>query len=371
MSSKNRITSIDFVRGIALILIIILHHIGHFNFYLKPNFQPNWLESFDYFTIRIFYYIVAEKAFGIFSILFGWSFYLMYSSKIQLYELLRKHIPRMGILIGFGFLHLVFYKGDILIIYGIIGVFLPFFSFLKPKLQVVVIIVLLVNPLLVYNCLQEFINGVNINKINYVIPNPLFNQTIANGSFIEVCNLNFSEGIFNTLKSTWIKGRAFSIAGFFGFGYFIGKQQWISKLLQFKKHIFIASAIIAFLLLLNSSKLIDNKSQLFYSISYYINIFLTFIYLWSLIYFYLFFKNSSIEAMGRMGLTNYVLSSIIGTFIYYGWGLKAYEYTGYFLSLLISLLIILFQVKFSKIYINKFKQGPLEYLWRKCTSYLT
>ena len=70
---------------------------------------------------------------------------------------------------------------------------------------------------------------------------------------------------------------------------------------------------------------------------------------------------------GRMSLTNYISQSIMGVSIYYGFGLAMYKYAGATASLLIALLIFTVQLIFSRWWLARHKQGPLEFLWRKGT----
>ena len=70
---------------------------------------------------------------------------------------------------------------------------------------------------------------------------------------------------------------------------------------------------------------------------------------------------------GRMSLTNYISQSIMGVIIYYGFGLSMYKYAGATASLLIALLIFTVQLVFSRWWLVRHRQGPLEFLWRKGT----
>ena len=70
---------------------------------------------------------------------------------------------------------------------------------------------------------------------------------------------------------------------------------------------------------------------------------------------------------GKMSLTNYISQSIIGAFIYFPIGLNLAPYCGYTLSLSVGFLIFLLQLKFCKWWLARHKQGPLEYIWHKCT----
>jgi uncharacterized protein len=71
--------------------------------------------------------------------------------------------------------------------------------------------------------------------------------------------------------------------------------------------------------------------------------------------------------LGRMSLSNYIIQSILGSFIYYGYGLGLYEYTGSTYSILIGITLITIQILFSRWWMNNHKQGPLESIWHKLT----
>ena len=72
---------------------------------------------------------------------------------------------------------------------------------------------------------------------------------------------------------------------------------------------------------------------------------------------------------GRMSLTNYMMQSIIGVCLYYGFGFGLYKLTGASLSLLIGIAIFIVQYLFSRYWMSKHKQGPIEYFWKKATWY--
>ncbi|MBD8983303.1 MAG: DUF418 domain-containing protein [Bacteroides cellulosilyticus] len=76
---------------------------------------------------------------------------------------------------------------------------------------------------------------------------------------------------------------------------------------------------------------------------------------------------SSLRYYGKMSLTNYITQSILGAIIYFPFGLYLAPYCGYTLSLLIGFVLFLLQVKFSKWWLSKHKQGPLEHIWHKWT----
>jgi uncharacterized protein len=75
-----------------------------------------------------------------------------------------------------------------------------------------------------------------------------------------------------------------------------------------------------------------------------------------------------IATVGRMPLTNYLLQTLLGTFIFYGWGLGFWGRIGPALQLVLAVAIFfVIQVPLSRWYLNRFALGPMEYLWRSLT----
>ena len=75
-----------------------------------------------------------------------------------------------------------------------------------------------------------------------------------------------------------------------------------------------------------------------------------------------------IATVGRMPLTNYLLQTLLGTFIFYGWGLGFWGRIGPALQLVLAVAIFfVIQVPLSRWYLNRFALGPMEYVWRSLT----
>ncbi|WP_395375124.1 DUF418 domain-containing protein [Marinicella sp. W31] len=72
-----------------------------------------------------------------------------------------------------------------------------------------------------------------------------------------------------------------------------------------------------------------------------------------------------ISNVGRMALTNYIMQSIICGLIFYGYGLGFYNQLSRFELLPIVLAIVLLQILFSWIWLKRNAMGPIEFVWRK------
>jgi uncharacterized protein len=72
-----------------------------------------------------------------------------------------------------------------------------------------------------------------------------------------------------------------------------------------------------------------------------------------------------VRAVGRTALSNYILQSVIGTTIFYGYGLGYYGWVSRAGLLPIVLAVWAFQLIASTLWLRRFNQGPLEWLWHR------
>jgi uncharacterized protein len=75
-----------------------------------------------------------------------------------------------------------------------------------------------------------------------------------------------------------------------------------------------------------------------------------------------------LAAAGRMPLTNYLLQSVLCTFIFDAWGLGYWGQAGALTQLVLAFAIFLMlQVPLSVWWLRRHTYGPMEYLWRLLT----
>ena len=70
---------------------------------------------------------------------------------------------------------------------------------------------------------------------------------------------------------------------------------------------------------------------------------------------------------GRMALTNYIMQSVILSFIFYGYGAGLYGTVPRTSQMLLVIGVLLVQVAYSKWWMAHFRFGPLEWIWRSAT----
>jgi uncharacterized protein len=74
-----------------------------------------------------------------------------------------------------------------------------------------------------------------------------------------------------------------------------------------------------------------------------------------------------LAAVGRTALSNYLLQTLIATSIFYGYGLGLYGQIGPAFGILLTLAIFGLQIPLSNWWVERFRFGPAEWLWRTLT----
>jgi uncharacterized protein len=74
-----------------------------------------------------------------------------------------------------------------------------------------------------------------------------------------------------------------------------------------------------------------------------------------------------LEAIGQMALTNYIMHSLICTFVFFGYGLNYYAELQFYQIYFVVLAIWALQLIVSPLWLRHFLYGPLEWVWRSLT----
>ena len=81
---NSRIESVDALRGFAVMAIILVHNLEHFIFPVYPDSSPAWLNVLDQGVFDTVFSLFAGKAYAIFAMLFGFTFYIQSSNRKRL-----------------------------------------------------------------------------------------------------------------------------------------------------------------------------------------------------------------------------------------------------------------------------------------------
>ena len=75
----------------------------------------------------------------------------------------------------------------------------------------------------------------------------------------------------------------------------------------------------------------------------------------------------SLSALGQMALTNYLMQSVVLSFVFYGFGLGLFGKLDSMRGLAIVIALYGAQMVFSVYWLKRFRFGPCEWLWRSLT----
>lgn len=141
---SERIVSVDIVRGFALwgVLLINMMNFGA----LIPGRWSEPINQFAFWAQRFFF---EQKSWRLFSLLFGLGFALQtIRASDRGARFLPVYVRRLALLLGFGFLNWLFYFGDILTAYAVLGFVLLIFRRWSPRwILVLAALLLLVDPI--------------------------------------------------------------------------------------------------------------------------------------------------------------------------------------------------------------------------------
>ena len=391
VTSKERIISLDVLRGVAILGILLMNSVS-FSMVMGAYESPvvyNDMEGVDWWTWLILHFIADQKFVSIFSILFGAGVCIfMERAAKKGHNAWKLQISRMGWLLLIGMMHAyIIWFGDILFTYAIAGVCIAVCRNWKPKTLIPIGIILgVVVPIAVFlffnwtvqfwpeesiadakaadiltsEQVQEEIaayTGSYTDQIGHRMVMALMMQffILPIYSFWRVAGLMmlgmacYKMGILSAAKSKsfYIKlllfGVLFGVPLIWCGVWFKQQHGWDPVLARFQDSNWnvvgstcMAFAWIALVMLLCKSSILK-------------------------------WLQKSLAAVGRMALTNYIMQSVICTFLFYGHGLGWYGQVERVELLPIILVIWVFQIGFSLIWLKHFRFGPLEWLWRTLT----
>lgn len=362
--------------------IMFLHNIEHFNFYEFPEVTSDFMKSLDKGVWDTLFFLFGGKAYAIFSLLFGFSFFIQYNNQARKGKDFRlRFLWRLCLLFVIGCFNGAFFPGDILVLYAIIGVVLILVCRWSDRAVLIAAVILMLQPVewgkFFYAMLHpDYMASAEQWLVHHRKMYPFLSQL----DFWEMVKSNLWDGQLFSVLWGWSYGRFFQTASLFMLGMLIGRKQLFVNLAEhrtFWQRTFLIGLICfipLYYLSLSLPDLLTNRSMLtpmntivssFRNFSFMCVLVSVFVFLWQ--------QATSHEILyglvpyGKMSLTNYLSQSIIGSFIYFGYGLGLYKYLGVTASFGVGVLLFILQLGFCHWWLKNHKQGPFEGAWRKAT----
>jgi len=386
---------LDVLRGFA-ILGIFLANSAVFSLYVfqeksvqqaMPGAEIN--ELLRYFS-QIF---IDGKFYSLFSLLFGIGFSIILSrNTIAGRNPLIIFYRRIGLMIGIGFTHMMFFwEGDIIFIYALIALFLPLFRNCSDKTIIILVISLLLSPLLF-----DILKVVSDNKWN--LATPVMEKAIQLDTANGITETNFRTWLADQNQyasvMAWLQGGFFwrmemlistnripKVLAMFLLGMLVGRKLIFQNLRE-NKPLLVKVRNIGFAVGLPASVLFAVSQFDSFRIPDWRGLADTLLYAVSVVPMSLaitaticlmWLKSDQkgvfrfVAPVGRMALTNYIMQSAVAMFIYWGVGLGLGAKVGHSVFFPIAISVYSAQVLFSNLWFRRFRFGPLEWIWRMLT----
>ncbi len=384
---ENRIISLDVLRGVAVLGILIMN-IQSFSMigaaYINPTAYGD-LTGINKW-VWIFSDLFANAKFmSIFSILFGAGIILFTDRAL---EKGRKtsafHYRRMLWLLVFGMLHayLIWY-GDILVNYSLCGMLVYLFRKMSPKKLVIFASLFFIVPIIF-----SVVSGLSIpywpaesynqNMQSWLPDDEIINQNIIamQGSWIQQMDVRVSSTIFMQtflfFWSTFWRVTSMMLLGMALYRWGVLSAQRSNK---FYTKMILIGLVAGYVIIavgiyqnfqhnwiMDYSMFIGDQFNYIGSVLVALG-YIGFIMLISKSAQFIRFKNL-FASVGKMAFTNYILMSLIAMFIFYGNGLGLFGQVERSVQILIVFAIWVLLLIISPFWLKKFRYGPLEWLWR-------
>lgn len=369
ISSQNRITVIDALRGFTLLGILIVHTKTLWGF-PQPNTMNTGLLAYLNGGLNwIIDTFFVSKFNTIFNLLFGVSFYIqLHRAESKGIDFRWRFIWRMVILIFIGYLHELIFTWEALLLYGIVGIPLVlFYKFNSKWILILGIVCLVIHPF--YNIAFEYSKTKSQPLTEARVNLQENSKTSYKAKFATAKNFfkyNFKKSTKERLSGIKANG-PFRTLGIFLFGLFLAKINFFENIAhkkQLYKRIFWAS-LFGYLMLWLISWIVDvPKPMNAYADYMFASIILSgFILLYTTQFHKLL---DYLIPYGKMGLTNYILQSVYGLLIFapFCLGLNNMNILG---REVISVIFYAIQVLLCTLWLKYFLYGPFEWFWRSAT----
>ena len=381
-TERQRHVILDALRGLAL-MGIALANFPEFALwtFLSSEQQAAMPTAYIDKIVRFLQYLVVDgKFYSIFSILFGIGF-----SLIMERHGLRLFVRRMLILVIIGFLHLMFiWSGDILLLYAVGGLLLTLMIGLSDKSLFILALSLIMIPVGL-DALIEF-GGFNF-------PEPFYQAWWNKAEALGINEANFAswlrdansygqmfaflvQGAYERLWEFVEGHRLPKVVGLFILGYLASKHRLYARLqdLPLWKALYwsVSIGLPTSLLYAWSATSGHPWGLTVHSLLYAVSVIpLAIVFIIGVCLLYLQSPKSVVfrwlAAPGRMALSCYISHSLIGILLFYGLGFGLGTSLGLVYIELIALVVFFIQIIVCRIWLNYFRFGPLEWLWRMLT----
>ncbi len=379
-----RMEGLDSLRGFALMGLFLVHMPELYELYwAHPATDPTQLMWHN-----VIWFLFAGKAFALLAMCFGVSFFIIMDRAAKRgVDFTGRFVWRLVVLGVIGLLHGLWYRGDVLEILAVMGLFLlPFYRVKSNPILVGLGIVFLLQPILLFQLVSALRGASWANTAPGYWGDKIPDAYLTGKSLLETIRINWQVGHVFKWLFMFETGRLSQILGLSLIGLVLGRIGFFSDPDRFKRLRLggLASSLIVMGLLLafkaQIAALVPGSKAIFMPrvvadtiLSGLTDLSIMFALAFGFLSLYFGFANRVLNLLapaGRMTLTLYVAQSIVFVPVFYSFGLGLHATMSQQTAILIGLAAFAVQVVFAHLWFRIFLYGPLEWLWRAAT-YLT
>jgi uncharacterized protein len=376
IQEKNRIVALDITRGIAILGIFLVNMPSFFSPMLYVDMNTYWTETRDILVFNGIDIIAQASFYTLFSFLFGYGFIIFTKRVAEKNLSVQKYFSRrLSVLLLIGVIHAFFiWHGDILITYAIVGFLLLWMRNMSSKAMIWtgVLLIVLTNVLMFLLLLLSLMVMGDMDLYEeFTVHAAQSLEVYANGTFMEITKQRIADWSFvNISNFVFI---VLSVLPMFLFGAAAAKSNLLEKVeekLNVIKKLWVFTLIISLMF-----KLLPYYTERNFAVDYVqdglggpasaIFYFLSVVLITRKEFGLKLL--SPFKYVGMMSLSNYLLQSIVCTFIFYSYGLGLYGTFTPFYGVLLVIGVYTLQIIISKLWVSEFYYGPMEWLWRAGT----
>jgi uncharacterized protein len=393
LPASQRIATLDVVRGFALLGILIMNMPGFgSSFFAEADGSHLWPSRVDQIAEAARDMLFSGKFNSMFSLLFGIGFTMQFArmQRADPDHATTLYLRRLTILGLVGIVHAaLFWNGDVLHVYAVLGlVLLLCLRNVGDRTLVTLMALCLLYPA-VSGALRLLVMTPDLVAERVALAKGFEasnNAAFGHGSFWEATREHARNFAFSY-------GDRFAIWGFAGFyvqmgltmllGVIAGRRNWVRRIPELMPQIrrvhvwslvvgLVCGAVFTLIFQLNRTpgpspiKLAGGVAYWISRLSMMIFYVLLIVRLaqrpaWSRAF-------APIAAAGRMPLTNYLMQTAICTTLFYGWGFGLWGRVGPAAGIALAVgIFFVVQVPWSRWWLRRHDQGPLERLWSRLT----
>ncbi len=393
LPASERIAVLDIVRGFALLGILIMNMPGFSqSFFAEADGSHLWPGALDQAAEQLRDTLFSGKFNSMFSLLFGIGFTLQYGRMVERdpAHATGLYLRRLLVLGIFGVVHaFVFWSGDVLHVYALLGLLLVFPLRDAGRRTIVTLIVLCL--------LYPVVNG----AVRLQVMTPELTATlVAQAKAFEASNNaayghgSFWQAVAETARETaYFYDNPLSLWGTLGWyvqmsltmllGLLAGRERWVQRIPQLLPRIrrltwwalgvglacaAVSTAIFEFNRTPGPSPVKWLGSLCYWTGRPAMMVFYVLVIVqlaqrpaWQR-------RLAPLAAAGRMPLTNYLMQTLLCTTLFHGWGFGLWGRVGPAAGLALAFVIYFaLQVPWSLWWLRRHERGPLEALWSRLT----